>query len=195
MRLIVGLGNPGVEYRDSRHNLGFRVVEELAARRRVAVDQPFCGSLTARFDEVVVAAPQTFMNRSGLAVRCLAEHEAPGPGGILVVYDDVALPLGRLRLREQGGPGGHRGLASILEHLRTDLVPRLRLGIGAAPEESDLAEWVLSSFLPEETAAVRAMVERAADACEAWLREPFSVVASRFNAAATGPSVDDTAEA
>lgn len=195
MRLVVGLGNPGVEYRDSRHNLGFRVVEELAARRRAAVDQPYCGALIARFADLVLATPQTYMNRSGLAVRCLVEHESPEAGGILVVYDDVALPLGRLRLREQGGPGGHRGLASILEHLCTDLVPRLRMGIGAAPEGSDLAEWVLSSFLPEESAAVQAMVERAADACEAWLREPFSTVASRFNAPPGGASVDDAAEA
>jgi PTH1 family peptidyl-tRNA hydrolase len=195
LRLVVGLGNPGAEYRASRHNLGFRVVEVLAERRGLALGEPFCGALVARGDGLLLAAPQTYMNRSGFAVRCLVEHEAPAAEEILVVFDDLALPLGRLRLRSEGGPGGHRGLASVLEQLRTDAVPRLRLGVGAPPPGAEVAEWVLGPFLPEEEEAVAAMVERAADACEAWLREPLGAVAARVNAPPLAVAVDGGPEA
>ena len=195
MRLVVGLGNPGTEYRGSRHNLGFRVVEELARRRGIALGVPYCGALVGRAESLVLAAPQTFMNRSGLAVRGLVEHEMVSPDHLLVVFDDLALPLGRIRIRGEGGPGGHRGLASVLEQLRTDVVPRLRLGIGPVPAGVDVAEWVLSAFVADEAAAVAAMVGRAADACEAWLEEPLAAVAARFNAPPPAAEVDGDAEA
>ncbi|MCL4839254.1 MAG: aminoacyl-tRNA hydrolase [Thermoanaerobaculia bacterium] len=190
MRLLVGLGNPGPEYAGTRHNLGFRVVEEVARRRALGSWSPLCAALVARGGDLLVARPQTFMNRSGFAVRCLVEREEVAPGAILVVFDDLALPLGRLRLRAGGGSGGHRGMASILEQLRSDEVPRLRLGIGPAPAEIDLAAWVLAPFGEAEREAVEAVVARGADACEAWLEEDLERVAARCNAPPAGEVVD-----
>ncbi len=159
MKLVLGLGNPGEGYRATRHNVGFRVVEELARRRQARLDRLECNALTARIElagaepvagtgaasepdagslagaasgpiEALVAQPQTYMNRSGFAARCLLEAHGLAPAAVLVVYDEVNLPFGRLRLRRAGSPAGHRGIESILENLRTDQVPRLRVGIG-----------------------------------------------------------------
>jgi PTH1 family peptidyl-tRNA hydrolase len=189
MRLILGLGNPGEQYRDTRHNVGFRVVEELARRWQVPVDQLECNSLAGRRagaegeDDVLLVKPQTYMNRSGYAARCFAERHTLDPGAVLVVYDEVNLPLGKLRVRRAGSPAGHRGLESIIESLRTAEIPRLRLGV--APEGGvkyeDLADFVLAPFAPEEKEAVEEMIRRAADACEAWLAEGIEAAMGRFN--------------
>jgi peptidyl-tRNA hydrolase, PTH1 family len=234
-RLILGLGNPGEEYRSSRHNAGFRVVEELARRWRARLDRLECNALTARVElaaapqagaegvaarragaavpelaaapeagvaapeagvaapqaaaaplSVLLAKPQTFMNRSGFAARCLVELHGLAAEDLLVVYDEVNLPFGRLRLRRSGSPAGHRGIESILENLRTDQVARLRLGIappGDPAPAGDLVDFVLSPFTPAEEEALAPVVERAADACEAWLREGIEAAMSRFNGA------------
>ena len=135
--------------------------------------------------EVLLVQPQTYMNRSGFAARCLAEVHGLDPAAMLVVYDEINLPLGKLRLRRSGSPAGHRGLESILESLRSDQVPRLRLGI--APEAGppaggdDLVEFVLAPFPVAERETVGAMIVRAADACETWLREGAEAAMSRFN--------------
>jgi peptidyl-tRNA hydrolase, PTH1 family len=195
MHLILGLGNPGEEYRATRHNVGFRVVEELARRWRVPLDRLDCNSLTGRRvageaaldgdQGVLLAQPQTYMNRSGYAARCFAERYALEPAAVLVVYDEVNLPLGKLRLRRSGSPAGHRGLESVIENLRTAEVPRLRLGV--APEGGrpvggeDLVGLVLSPFAADELAPVEEMVRRAADACEAWLEEGVEAAMGRFN--------------
>lgn len=124
------------------------------------------------------------MNRSGYAARCFVERHGLGPSSVLVVYDEVNLPLGRLRLRKSGSPAGHRGLESILENLRTDQVPRLRLGVSGPdgpPAGEELVEFVLSPFPPEDNEAVEAMIRRAADACECWLREGAEAAMNRFN--------------
>ncbi|MYF03729.1 MAG: peptidyl-tRNA hydrolase, partial [Holophagales bacterium] len=133
-RLVLGLGNPGGRYAGTRHNLGFRVVDELALRLGVRLGLDVCGALWASSDRIDLATPQTYMNRSGYSARCLSERNGYAPGSILVVYDEVHLPLGRLRLRGKGSPGGHRGMESVIENLRTTAVPRLRLGI--APDEA-----------------------------------------------------------
>jgi len=128
--------------------------------------------------------PQTYMNRSGYAARCFVERHGLEPSSVLVVYDEVNLPLGRLRLRKSGSPAGHRGLESVLENLRTDQVPRLRLGVAGPagpPVGEALVDFVLSPFPPEEREAVEAMVRRAADACECWLREGAEAAMNRFN--------------
>jgi peptidyl-tRNA hydrolase, PTH1 family len=187
MRLVLGLGNPGEQYRDTRHNVGFRVVEELARRWQVRVDQLECSSLVGQRagegDGVLLVKPQTYMNRSGYAARCLAERHALDPAAVLVVYDEVNLPLGKLRVRRAGSPAGHRGLESIIENLRTSEIPRLRLGV--APEGgvsyADLADFVLAPFASEESEAVEEMIRRAADACEVWLREGVEAVMRGFN--------------
>lgn len=196
-RLVLGLGNPGPQYRETRHNVGFRVVEQLARRLGASFEgdavRDECGSRVLAVDELTLALPQTFMNRSGYAARCLVEVHGFAPEEILVVYDEVALPLGRLRLRRGGSPAGHRGIESILSQLRTDQIPRLRLGLGrgerppgegGAAEEPplpDLADFVLSPFAPEEQDAVTAMIERAADACATWVAEGVEVAMTRWN--------------
>lgn len=182
-RLILGLGNPGDRYRESRHNLGFKVVEELL-RRRGWTAQLECEALVASGDGVWLAKPLTYMNRSGHAARCLAERRGLEPRQVLVIYDELALPLGQLRLRPAGSPAGHRGMESVLDSLRTDQVPRLRLGI--APEEppeggDEQVEFVLAPFDDDEQETAEAMVQRAADACEAWLEKDVQTVMNEFN--------------
>jgi PTH1 family peptidyl-tRNA hydrolase len=188
MRLILGLGNPGEEYRDTRHNVGFRVVDELARRFEVPVDRLECNALAGRLrlgeDEVLLAKPQTYMNRSGYAARCFAERYGLEPSALLVVYDEVDLPLGKLRLRPSGSPAGHRGLESVIENLRTVEVPRLRLGVAAGegrPQGQEMVDFVLSTFAAEELEAAGEMIRRAADACETWLREGTEAAMRRYN--------------
>lgn len=195
IRLVLGLGNPGEEYRATRHNVGFRVVEELARRRGARLDLLECNALIASLvregsgegseeDPVLLAKPQTYMNRSGFAARCLVERHAIAPEAILVVYDEVNLPLGRLRLRRSGSPAGHRGIESILENLRTDQIARLRLGI-ADPEQpiagDALVDFVLAPFAAAEEETLAPLLLRAADACEAWLADGIEAAMNRFN--------------
>ncbi len=204
MRLILGLGNPGEEYRDTRHNVGFRVVEELARRWRVPVDRLECNALTGRAAiaavgadpaagegegpaagpaDVLLAKPQTYMNRSGYAARCFAERYELVPESLLVVYDEINLPLGKLRVRRAGSPAGHRGLESIIENLRSAEVPRLRLGIAGEEkvEGEHLADFVLGAFAADQREAVEAMILRAADACEVWARDGVEMAMRGFN--------------
>lgn len=182
-RLVVGLGNPGERYAATRHNVGFRVVETLAARRRLRLGELECGAFVAADEAVMLALPQTYMNRSGYALRCLFERHDLEASDVLVVYDDVALPLGRLRLRVRGGPGGHRGMESVIENLRTDEVARLRCGIADEDDddERDLVAFVLEPFTAAEEETVAELVERAADACESWLAEGAATAMNRFN--------------
>ncbi|HEV7784413.1 MAG TPA: aminoacyl-tRNA hydrolase [Thermoanaerobaculia bacterium] len=193
-RLILGLGNPGEEYRDTRHNVGFRVVEELARRWHLALDRLECNALTAHAassekgegdEAVLLAKPQTYMNRSGHAAHCFVERYELDPANVLVVYDEVNLPLGKLRLRRAGSPAGHRGLESILESLRTAEVPRLRLGVAplgdTRPPGEDLADFVLSPFAGDEREETEAMIRRAADAVEVWLGEGAEAAMGKFN--------------
>jgi len=188
-RLILGLGNPGEEYRDTRHNVGFRVVEELARRWHLSLEGLECNALTAHAGEgeslVLLAKPQTYMNRSGHAAHCVAERYELDPASVLVVYDEVNLPLGKLRLRRAGSPAGHRGLESILESLRTAEVPRLRLGVAplgdTRPPGEELADFVLSPFADDEREETETMIRRAADAVEVWLRDGAEAAMGKFN--------------
>lgn len=181
--LIVGLGNPGDAYRATRHNLGFRVLDELARRWAAGERRLECNALVASPRKAALAWPQTFMNRSGYSIRCLVERHGFEPSNILVVYDDVALPLGRLRMRPKGGPGGHRGMESVIRNLHSDEIARLRLGILPAAEipDDELSDFVLAAFDPDEEEIVEAMTARAADACEGWLRDGFEITMNRYN--------------
>ncbi|MCS7066261.1 MAG: aminoacyl-tRNA hydrolase [Fimbriimonadales bacterium] len=185
MRAIVGLGNPGVHYASTRHNVGFWVVDLLARRHTIPLDQL---RYSARYGQgeirgvpVLLVQPMTYMNRSGEAVDLLLDAYHLTPQQILVVCDDIALPLGKLRLRTGGSDGGHRGLRSIITELGTEAFPRLRVGIGAPPEGMDPADYVLSPFEEAEKPLISQMLEHAADACEAWLTEPIEQVMNRFN--------------
>jgi len=164
VRLIAGLGNPGPEYEHTRHNIGFLVVDRLAAhfesRWKKSTKQD---SLLAKSGELILVKPMTYMNRSGEPLAELAQSFKIDAPEILVVLDDLALPLGRLRLRAGGGPGGHNGLESIIVRFGSEDIPRLRIGIGPAPREGSV-EYVLSRFFEEEKPVVRSTIDRAAEA-------------------------------
>jgi peptidyl-tRNA hydrolase, PTH1 family len=183
--LILGLGNPGAEYVRHRHNVGFRVVEALARAHGLAFSRNKGKAKIAegrlKGQRVILAKPQTFMNLSGLAADRLSRAYGVPPERILVVYDDLDLPLGRLRLRPEGGAGGHKGIKSVIEHLHTPAFPRLRLGIGRPPGRMDPADYVLQPFSSDEQPLVSEMVEQAVAAVECWLDEGLVVAMERFN--------------
>lgn len=187
MKLVVGLGNPGAQYRDTRHNIGFLVVDELARRWQVGQWREQHQALVAKVrvgeDAVLVAKPLTFMNLSGDAVGGLAGFYKVTVPDTLVVLDEVALPLGRLRAGRRGSDGGHNGLKSVLERLGTRDVPRLRIGVGRGDPRMDLANHVLGRFDAEERVQVEAAVLRAADAVATFVAEGIERVMNVFNAA------------
>ena len=178
------MGNPGAQYEETRHNLGFRVIDRVAARLATRLDRLECNALVSSGNPLLVQ-PQTFMNRSGYSLRCLLERRGAQPGDCLVVYDEVRLPLGRLRFRTGGSPGGHRGMESVINNLHTEAIPRLRLGVGPAAgglQGEDLVDYVLEPFGVDEREDVESLIERAADACGAWLEDEPELVMNRFNA-------------
>lgn len=189
-RLIVGLGNPGSKYAATRHNVGFRIVEMLAARhqgewrRDPALDSKI--SLVEIGAEVcLLVQPQTFMNRSGAALIAALERwpELDPEKDLLIVYDDLDLPTGRIRLRPRGGGGGHRGIGDILRELDTKAIPRLRFGVGHPGSASEVLDWVLQPFgAEEESAVLPAALARAADAVEMTVREGVVPAMGQFNA-------------
>jgi PTH1 family peptidyl-tRNA hydrolase len=188
-KLVVGLGNPGREYEGTRHNIGFAVVDVLAARAGCSFKKKW--RFQAELAELPVAAagavrlakPRTFMNRSGSAVVSLMHWQKLGPADVLVVVDDADLPVGHLRLRSSGSSGGHNGLGSIIEALGGDeAFPRLRVGIGRqGARGEDLKGHVLSRFSAAEQPAVTAAIERAVEALECCLDEGWAVAMNRFN--------------
>jgi peptidyl-tRNA hydrolase, PTH1 family len=164
VRLVAGLGNPGTEYRGTRHNIGFNVVDSLAAEWGLAWQHSKSWhALWAKGGQAILAKPASYMNRSGEPLSAIARFYKIEPAEILVVLDDFALELGRLRFRLEGGPGGHNGLESIIVHFGTEAIPRLRIGIGAAPSE-DAVDHVLGRFFEEEQPVVENTIARAADA-------------------------------
>ena len=186
-RVIVGLGNPGPEYAETRHNLGFRCVERLAQRygaawldRKGDLDSLLAVIRPDAAVTVVLVKPHTFVNRSGTAVRPIVDALGIRPGQCLVVYDDMDLPFGTLRLRERGSPGTHNGMRSVVASLETDAVPRLRIGISQAAPGEAIAH-VLSEFAPDERQAVEDLVARAADAALAWAINGAAVAMNRYN--------------
>jgi PTH1 family peptidyl-tRNA hydrolase len=185
MRCIVGLGNPGSEYAATRHNVGFRVIEALAARHGIDVTKRRLRALLGRGRigevELILAKPQTFMNDSGIAVRRLLEYYHLEPQHLLVVCDDINLDLGQLRLRRSGSPGGQKGLRSIGQHLGgTDFV-RLRIGIGRLEPGRDAKAFVLSPFRASEREATEDAISRATDAVECAVREGLEFAMGRYN--------------
>jgi len=185
MKLIVGLGNPGRRYRGTRHNVGWEVIARLADRAgiRVNEDEGFAevgrGMIGDR--RVLLARPFTYMNVSGEAVRDLRRRHRVRPEDILIIVDDIDLPLGRLRLRAAGSAGGHNGLKSVIEALGTTGFPRLRVGIGRPPLGTDPADFVLTRFTADEAPAVQVSIERAADAVELAVTEGLNAAMNRFN--------------
>lgn len=183
----MGLGNPGPEYADTRHNAGFRLADHLAERwklgafRRGERARQASGVVAGR--DVTVLKPQTYMNRSGAALAPLRALPGFDPAQhLLILVDDVALPTGRFRLRGAGSAGGHNGLKSIEGALQRQDYPRLRIGVGAKPPEiDDLADWVLSDFAPEERDALEAVLDPMAEAVECWLAEGIERAMTQYN--------------
>jgi PTH1 family peptidyl-tRNA hydrolase len=185
VKLVVGLGNPGPKYRDTRHNVGFWVVDELAARWRLqdAWRERDDALFAKQPGGSVLVKPLTFMNLSGFAVSKLRQFFQVEAGDVLVIVDEVALPLGRLRARARGSAGGHNGLKSVIEQLGTNEFPRLRIGVGRGDARRELADHVLSKFDPDERDTIHAATLRAADAAEMFISEGIGRVMNTFNAA------------
>jgi PTH1 family peptidyl-tRNA hydrolase len=188
MKLVVGLGNPGPRYRGTRHNIGFAVVDEVARRAGVTFESAPVEALIAKIrpgaadvDPVLLAKPLTFMNASGQAVGGLLRYFKIDPADLLVVVDEVQLPLAKLRARPRGSAGGHNGLKSIVGRVGQEFA-RLRVGVGRGDDRRDLADHVLARFDASEAADVEAMTWRAADAIETFLTAGIEAVMNRFNA-------------
>ena len=191
MKAIVGLGNPGVEYQGTRHNVGFDVVDELARRwnARLKPWKRVADVVVVREHEALLAKPRTFMNLSGEAVQRIAAFHKIDPSDVLIVVDEVQLPLGRLRLRPGGSAGGHNGLKSVIQELGTAEIPRLRIGVGR--QEGELKNHVLGRFDSDEKPQIDLAIERAADAVEVFVRENILAAMNKYNAAP--PAAEDGA--
>ena len=184
MRVIVGLGNPGRRYRATRHNLGRDVVERLAARLGVRWEEDGWARIARTrvgASAVVLAIPETYMNVSGQAVRDLVRRRRRRATDLLIVHDDLDLPLGHLRLKPGNGPGGHNGIRSLIEVLGTGQFPRLRIGIGRPPAGVDSADFVLERFTSDERPAIDAAIDRAAEAALAVATDGLPAAMNRYN--------------
>src|SRR5258708_7336968 len=179
-RLLVGLGNPGREYRDTRHNVGFLVLDRLAARERAEfrVEKSWQAEV-ARAGDLLLCKPLTYMNLSGQAVRPLSQFYKIEPAQVLVILDDMALPLGKLRFRANGSAGGHNGLASVIEHFGTPAVPRLRVGIGSA--DRDAVDHVLGRFTLEERPELEQSLDRAVEAIDCARTRGLEAAMTAYN--------------
>ncbi len=182
--LIVGLGNPGQKYKNNRHNIGFMAVDRVAEKFGIALNsvknKAIVGNGRIHQHAVILAKPQTFMNLSGDSVGAVANFYKIPPEKVLVVYDELDLPFGAIRLREQGGAGGHNGMKSIINHLGQEF-PRLRLGIGRPPGRMDPAAWVLRDFGDEERPLLNEILDEALQAIETFLMEGIQLAMSRHN--------------
>ena len=192
-KAIVGLGNPGLQYRRTRHNVGFMVVDALARRASSRINRPgFDGKkrlLPLGGRNVLLVKPMTYMNESGRSARQLIEGGHVGGDDVLIVLDDLALDLGTLRLRARGSAGSHHGLASVLQALDTGEIARLRLGIGPAPQDN-WRDFVLSPFTSSEYDTLDAMITRACEACLRWIEHGLEAAMTAFNTSRRQPPHD-----
>lgn len=189
MKAVVGLGNPGKEYERTRHNVGRLAVRSFLERclspfgtgMRSVVEHGFSMVYWVN-DELIVVEPLVYMNLSGVAVKEVCDRYGIQPQDCLVVYDDYAIPFGKLRARKQGSAGGHHGMESVIAELQTEEIPRLRLGIGTEEPISELTDYVLGEFSVEESARLPEILNRAADAIECFVQTEIETVMNRFNA-------------
>ena len=185
MKIIVGLGNPGLKYAGTRHNIGFAALTQLADRNNISLKKKECKAITGHGmvagEKVVLAMPQTFMNLSGESVQALLHFYGCTPEDLIVISDDVALDVGRLRIRDKGSAGGHNGLKNIIAHTGTEEFVRVRIGVGKLPEDWDMVDHVLGRFSKEELPILRETCERAADAVEMIIRDNVQAAQNAFN--------------
>ena len=184
--LIVFLGNPGPRYEMTRHNAGFMAADAMAKEKNVNINKARFKALTATCDiggeSVLLMKPQTFMNLSGDAVAQAAKFYKIPPERVIVVSDEISLPIGKLRIRTKGSAGGHNGLKDIIAKLGTDAFPRIRIGVGAPPHpDYDMADWVLASFKNQDAEDMLAAAERAAQAAQCYITQGADQAMNRFN--------------
>lgn len=184
--LIVGLGNPGANYGKTRHNVGFRAVDAVAQKLNVKIDRAKFRGLSAQAvwkgQKLLLLKPQTFMNLSGLSVADAARYFKLPPERIILLFDDISLDVGRLRVRAEGSAGGHNGIKSVIGALNSQGFPRVKIGVGAKPHpEFELADWVLSSFTKDEEALLQSVIEDAAEAALTVVEDGVPAAAARFN--------------
>ncbi|HLR66661.1 aminoacyl-tRNA hydrolase [Virgibacillus alimentarius] len=185
MKCIVGLGNPGKKYHHTRHNIGFMVIDELLSRHHWSLNKSkFNGKYALEHDlgeKIIFLKPQTYMNLSGECLYPLMKYYHIDIDDILVIYDDLDLPVGKIRLRQKGGHGGHNGIRSIIDHLGTKDFKRIRIGVGRPTNSMPIVDYVLSTFPKAKQEDVHESIKKSADACEAWLKAPFNEVMNEFN--------------
>jgi PTH1 family peptidyl-tRNA hydrolase len=185
MKIIVGLGNPGPEYAKTRHNIGWMVIDAFAAKFRIRVDKHEKDALTGTGrvagGNVLVAKPLTYMNLSGDAVRLLVNAYSESLDDLIIVYDDIDLPLGKLRIKPNGGPGTHNGMRSIVAALATEKFARLRIGIGGVDSNGRLRDYVLGEIAPDEVGAITRAIERTVDALLLFVRGDLKRAMNEFN--------------
>ena len=186
MYIIVGLGNPGKQYEHTRHNVGFEVIDRLAEKNDILMTErkhrAFCGKGLIGGQKVMLLKPQTFMNLSGESVKSAVDFYQIGTDELIVVYDDVSLSPGQLRIRRAGSAGGHNGIKNIIAQLGTQEFPRVKVGVGEKPERMDLADYVLSHFSKGEWEMMEEAFKEAADAVEVMIADGADAAMNRFNA-------------
>ncbi|MBQ3601354.1 MAG: aminoacyl-tRNA hydrolase [Lachnospiraceae bacterium] len=185
MFIIVGLGNPGNQYAGTRHNIGFSAITYLSDRFQIPLNQnkhkAILGTGYIEGQKVVLAQPQTYMNLSGESVRALADFFKVPSTDIIIIYDDISLDVGQLRIRKKGSAGGHNGIKSIIQHLGTDVFPRIKVGVGQKPEGWDLADHVLARFPKEQDNTVRESLKDTTDACEKIIGDSIEAAMNIYN--------------
>lgn len=185
MKLIVGLGNPTPKYEKTRHNVGFEVIDKLAEQYNISVDtvkhKGMYGKGRIAGQSVILLKPMTYMNLSGESVIAVAKYFKIEPEDVIVIYDDINLDVGRLRIREKGSAGGHNGMKNIIAHLGTDAFPRIRVGVGMKPPKMDLADYVLSHFTKEEQMDMEAGYDKACQALEWMVMDDIAKAMNDYN--------------
>ena len=186
MFIIVGLGNPERKYDGTRHNIGFSAITVIADKYNISMDikkhKAVCGKVYIEGQKVILAMPQTYMNLSGESVRELVDYYKIDPESeLIVIYDDINLAPGRLRIREKGSAGGHNGIKNIISHLGTQVFPRIRIGVGEKPKGWDLADYVLGRFAKDEEPVIREALDNAAEACGIIVDDEIRTAMNKFN--------------
>lgn len=184
--MLVGLGNPGAQYARTRHNMGFLALDalekKLGAGKEKSRFQALCTTAVSGGQKLLLVRPQTFMNASGLAVRQAADYYKIPPERIIVLFDDISLPVGKIRVRASGSAGGHNGIKSIISSLGTDQFPRVKIGVGAKPDpDYELADWVLGNIPKGDLPTLQTALEHAADAALCLIADGAAAAASKFN--------------
>ena len=185
MYLLVGLGNPGLQYAATRHNIGFEVVERFAYENNIKLNQnkhkAIIGTGIVKGKKVMLAQPQTYMNRSGESIRALMEFYKIELENLLVIYDDTSLDLGRIRIRKKGSAGGHNGIKNTILHLGTQEFPRVKVGVGEKPPGWNLADYVLARFNKDEMDSVIDLIKKSSDAVESFIDQGIEFVMNNYN--------------